>query len=485
MENMIIVGGGTAGWMAASYFAENRPDINITLIDKEVGTPIGVGEATVLDFKPFMDKCSIPQTEWMSFADATFKSGIMFPGWKHKDNTVWHPFLAKVMFDQYTQWDLWAMTQTDNFTESVLGMYDVSLHNKVDLQDLDCYAYHVDCSKLVQLMKRRLENRITFISSDVENVVKENTNITKLVLSNGQEVSGDLYIDCTGFKSILKTQDKVSLDDRLFCNTAIAGHVEYQDKGKEMRPYVISEAVDHGWIWNIPVQSRIGTGLVFNRDITDIETAKEYFVTHWNNRINKDNLKVINWDPYYINNMWEGNVVSIGLSAGFIEPLESTGLALMRLGIEKIHDQIHHTLNVDEHSRNIFNSSMLKIYNENVDFVNMHYADTERTEPFWNYVKSKHRKSSMQLLLEEKLRTPDERITIFTNNEAPGVQFHSSNWVLWLIQMNYPVNQHLDMPQEYAQDMIERFKILEQVRTLRSIDHDNAVTISKIPGGLR
>ena len=104
------------------------------------------------------------------------------------------------------------------------------------------------------------------------------------------------------------------------------------DKNKEIHPYTIAQVVDHGWIWKTPLQSRIGSGLIFNRSVTDIEDAKNYFCEHWDNRISPENVRVIDWTPYYDRNQWDKNVVSIGLSAGFLEPLESTGIELIIQG---------------------------------------------------------------------------------------------------------------------------------------------------------
>ena len=114
----------------------------------------------------------------------------------------------------------------------------------------------------------------------------------------------------------------VDLSDRLFIDTAFATKVEYQDKNKEMHPYTDCQALEHGWRWRIPTQSRIGTGYCFNRSITDPDIVADAFVKHWDNRIEKKELRMLDWKPQYVEKFWKGNVVPIGLSAGFIEPLE-------------------------------------------------------------------------------------------------------------------------------------------------------------------
>ena len=226
-------------------------------------------------------------------------------------------------------------------------------------------------------------------------------NITSLDLKNGLKHESDFYIDCTGFASIIKKAKRVELlgEGRLFTNTAVAGHVPYKDKEKECVPYVSCPAVDHGWIWKIPTQSRFGSGMVFNKDITDIDTAKQYFCDHWEGRIKPEDLKVIDWVPYYSENFWEKNVVSIGLSGGFIEPLESTGLASMTTGVQKLAARIPQYA-YSERDIKGYNEEMGYWYEDAVDFINSHYADTKWDTPFWNFVKETHVKSDKHLWYE-------------------------------------------------------------------------------------
>ena len=479
--NITIVGGGTAGWMAAAYLSKHHSTHKITIIDKEVGTPIGVGEATILDFGKFMEDCGFQLSSWLPAVDGTFKSGILFPNWKRVGNTVWHPFFTHYTYEEYGQWDLWAQDQSQPFETHGLPLYNTSIANKVDHLQPGNYAYHIDCSKLVLYIQEQIQPFVTVIKSTVVEVVKTNNTISELVLSTGERHTADLFVDCTGFASLLKTQDRVDLEDRLFCNTAIAGHIPYEDKEAEMRPYVISEAVDCGWIWKIPVDSRIGSGLVFNRNVTSIEEAKDYYLAHWNNRTTKDKLKVIDWTPYYINNQWEGNVVSVGLSGGFIEPLESTGLSMMRIGIERLSSKLR-TGKYNKFDADLFNSQMIRTYEDAVDFINMHYSDTERTEPFWQYVKSKHVKSEMQLYCEAILADPTVKFMFDKQYALDHKMFHVTNWMLWLIQLRYPVNKHVHYPKNIINRYTDQFLANERARELRSIPHLAVKEIINIGG---
>ena len=203
------------------------------------------------------------------------------------------------------------------------------LHNKIYTGQKTNITVNINALKLASRLKKYVKNHVTYIESDVVSVNRnEYGDVTSLLLKNGVEHSSDFFIDCTGFKSMLKKPRRMDLikSGRLFVNTAVAGTVSYENESVEMTPFAICPAVDQGWVWKIPTQGRIGSGLVFNRDITSVEDAKVKFSNYWNGRVNPDDLKVIDWTPYYENNIWDRNVCSIGLSAGFMEPLESTGI---------------------------------------------------------------------------------------------------------------------------------------------------------------
>ncbi len=477
IKNITIVGGGSAAWLAATYIQNNHWDLPITVIDKEVGNPIGVGEATVLTFPHFLRKCGINLPEWFRNIDATYKSGIEFPHWKRPNNNVWHPFyLNRSYFAQgCTAYDLWAQKQDLDFRKTALPTYNVNMNNKLDMWGaFETLAYHIDAGKLVTELQTICGQNVNVIKSDVVKVNKDGNNVTSVELKNGAVHESDFFIDCTGFASILKEADRVELlgEGRLFTNAAVAGHIPYEDFEKECTPYVKCPAVDHGWIWKIPVQSRIGSGLVFNKDITDPEEAKRYFCEHWDNRIKPEDLKLIDWVPYYSKNFWEGNVVSIGLSGGFIEPLESTGLASMTTGVEKLMDMIPQYAYTDANVET-YNREMEVWYNDAVDFVNSHYADTEWDTPFWNYVKETHVKSEKHLWYEDWLKDPQRK---FYTPVQSRTLFHPPNWHLWLVQMGYPVNVDLNyMPPQEIEFLLRDFQLAEEIRMHTSQSHIDAI----------
>ena len=390
VNDIIIVGGGSAAWLTAAFLSHNSK-CKITIVDKEKESSLGVGEATVANFKPFMDNCGFRFEEWFKVIDATYKTGILFPGWGKNKRAVWHPFQLNPM--------------------GQLGERDPSYP----------IGFHIDCHKLVKFIQSKLHLKV--IKSEVIKLDKKG-----LLLKNQQQLQTDLFVDCTGFKSILQKTPVISLNDRLICDTAIAGHVQYDDIWREKTPYVISEAVECGWIWKIPLQSRIGTGIVFNKTITPIQEAKQIFLDHWKQRVGP--TKVIDWTPHYKKEAWKDNVVRIGLSAGFIEPLESTGLALITIGA----NQLLLTLNgvgVTQYDITIYNAIIQNFFEETIDFITAHYTLNTRAEPFWFQARSQLKKSTRQLLYSKSI---EDSVQLPVQVRAFYSIFGDHNWFTWLKQ---------------------------------------------------
>jgi len=474
VSTITIVGGGTSAWLTAAYLSHNQPHIKITVVDKEVGTPIGVGEATLLSFRPFLEESGMPIEEWFMPMDCAYKSGILFTNWQTPGEDIWHPFYKgdRDVTDDWGVWDFWSNHQDLDFKKYALAFYDNSIyHNSVHLDEISKYAVHVDCGKVVRYIKNHLQNKITFINSDVIDVdYEKNVGVKTITLKDGKKISSDLFIDCTGFKNILRKPDnRVDLQNRLFVNTAVAGHVQYQDRPNELTPYVKCDAVDHGWVWKIPVQSRIGSGMLFNRNITDVETAKKYFTNYWNQRINEKDLKVINWDPFYNEDQWKDNVVNVGLSAGFIEPLESTGIALMTYAIGQINGILNEGY-FDKNHVDYFNIQMKILFENCVDFVSMHYANNTRQTEFWQHVRDKFKPSKVMLSYLEDLENPNITIPITSKYNH---MFCGPNWSIFLQQLGYPIaKRNIGIPQEESMEyLVKNYIEYEKYRHLQGRHH--------------
>jgi flavin-dependent dehydrogenase len=475
VKNIIIVGGGTSAWLSAAYLSHNLKNAKITVIDKEIGKPVGVGEGTILNFGPFLKYCGLDEKDWFNKINATYKAGILFKDWQRDNEDIWHGFYYNPrLYKNNTLYDCYTHNKDYSFKD-ISPLCNLSLKNKIDLQEMDCkfteekenyYAYHVDASQLTIFLQDYLKDKVEFIGSEVVDIQRNEDNVTGLKLKNGQSLNADLYIDCTGWRSILSYAPlKVSLKNRLFADTAIASRIPYLDKDKENTPYVQSNAVEHGWMWIIPTQQRIGSGLVFNRSVTEVDEAKEWFKKFWSSHKTEweDPIKVLDWTPQYKENMWEGNVVSVGLSAGFIEPLESTGIGMIMEGIVQLYAQIQ-DYNFDENKRKDYNSICSEFFENSIDFINMHYTKIDRSTKFWDYVKEMN--TGPNKLKDLFLGYMNDPHKTMVNTEISNDFFTTNSWYTWLFQLGYDFkSKELDITPEQSRDLIERYyKEVESVR---------------------
>tara|TARA_B100001250_G_scaffold277776_1_gene240238 strand:+ start:2234 stop:3760 length:1527 start_codon:yes stop_codon:yes gene_type:complete len=471
---IVIVGGGTSGWLCAAAMRHKLPFADLTLIDKEVSTPVAVGEATLLSFEQFLeDECGFDIRSCLKEFDTTLKAGILYPDWGYDGNAPWHPFYFLDFPSK--DWpanpliDGWSLAKEFQF-ESLMTLYGATMENNVDKEQLKGgYALHIDCIKLVNWLRDQLKGSINFIEKEVVGIAQHSDRgIESIIVEGGDIVEGDLFIDCTGYASILKdVRDTVDLSDRLFTNTAISAHIPYENKEEELKPYTTATAVDHGWVWNTPLQSRIGSGLVFNKDITSIDEAKEYFCKFWDGRCTPDQLRINNWSPYYDRNQWKGNVISIGLSAGFIEPLESTGIALICEGIGKVCKLLESGYYRD-FDVEFFNTWMRQCFEVCSDFVSMHYSKSTKDTPFWRYVRETFTPSQALEFYADNMKS--DRKSILGGKDC---FFGGTNWIHWMIMLGYefaPKTYMIDKkPKEIFPQMLRWDKSMRKQQFGKSI----------------
>lgn len=470
LNKFVIVGGGTSGWCSAIALLKKIENIEVVVVDKEEDDQIGVGEATILNgFDHFMTEyCGFPELNWKIELDAVPKAGILFSDWGKEGNEIWHPFVFPMADPEQNISMVDALSHFPELNyKDYLPLYYSALDNRVDVADMGAYAWHIDCLKLIRYFEKYIKKtypNFTHIRSTVKNINRlEDGTITSLVCDDGQTIDGDFFVDCSGFKSILKeNRDTVSLKDRLFVDTAIAGHVQYADGFSHKKhafqqynqpwPFVECPAVEHGWIWKIPLKSRIGTGMVFNRNITDIEEAKDYFVNYWDNRIDRDKLRPIPWSPYYDRNPWHKNVVSIGLSSGFIEPLESTGVALILGGVTNFIKIIQGKY-FDDFTSDLYNTQVRHVFETCVDFVSMHYNLSERNGKFWDYVRSVWKPSSYHELMANNFNSSNKSIS----DTRQSTMFTESNWQCWMTQLGYPLKPKVNPTKDHSNNCLKKW----------------------------
>lgn len=398
IQNVVIAGGGTAGWMAAAAFAKLLgKNINITLVESDdIGT-VGVGEATIPPIKTFHKLLGINEQELMRATHATFKLGISFESWGQQAEDYIHSFGV-------TGKECWAgefhhfwLHGLRKGIKADFGDYcyelqaakaqKFALSNNTPIN----YAYHLDATLYAQYLQEfskklgvtRTEGKIQQVNKDFKT-----GNITSLTLASGQVIEGDFFIDCTGFQGLLIEQAlHTGFDDWshwLPCNRAVA--VQTTPTATPL-PYTRSIAHKNGWQWKIPLQNRVGNGLVFcSKYCTDEEAINTLLENIEGDLLTEP--RVIRFNTGRRRKGWNKNCVAFGLSSGFIEPLESTSIHLIMSGIIRLlrlfpFDGIYQST-IDE-----YNNKLDSELNAVRDFIILHYKATHREDShFWQHCKN-------------------------------------------------------------------------------------------------
>lgn len=394
VKHVVIAGGGTAGWTAAAILAEQLgPLLDITLVESdEIGT-VGVGEATIPTIRSFHSLLGLDEREFMRATQATFKLGIAFENWARLGDRYIHPFGAigksTWMGDFH---NMWLMAKASGFGGE-LGDYcfewqaanagKFALTEKPPIN----YAYHMDAGLYAGFMRqryegpegvRRVEGRISRVEQDAGS-----GHVTALVLEDGTKVEGDLFVDCTGFRGLLiEGALEAGYEDWrhwLPTDSALAVQTESTDG---LLPYTRSIARSAGWQWRIPLQSRVGNGLVFCSEYQSPDEAREQLLGNVDGA-SLTEPRLIRYVTGRRRKAWDGNVVALGLASGFVEPLESTSIHLIQIGATRLVQLFPFAGNFDALSAR-YNTLSRNEFERVRDFIVLHYKLTERDDtPFW------------------------------------------------------------------------------------------------------
>ena len=407
VNSVIIVGGGSSGWCSAAALAKFCPTLDITVIESSDIPTVGVGESTIQYFNTFARFLDLKDSEWMPYCNATYKGAIRFTNF-NKGQHYYAPFkdLSSISFNAEDWAIISALDKTitpDYFAKYIWpGSYLLD-ENKVvhDDNNLDFNierntSYNLDASKFGEYLREQYckPRGVKHIVDTIGDIVVKDGNIKSL---NGK-YQADLFIDCTGFSSLLlgKTMGAEFKDyNDLFNDRAVVfNNIQYTDKASEMETYTNTIAKDYGWVWNIPLWNRISNGYVYSSKFTTDEQALGYLkehVTEVRGKVRADDQK-----PMYVtikngrhNKAWINNVVGVGLSYGFIEPLGSTGLLLTQKCIVKLAT----VLNARNYDYNSFDRENFNVFSQDLidnlkDFYLIHFITTQREDtPYWKFIK--------------------------------------------------------------------------------------------------
>lgn len=414
---IVIVGGGTAGWMSAAALSKflNGNNYNIILVESEAISTVGVGEATVPHIRYFNETLGIDENEFIKKTNATYKLGIEFSNWGRIGDSYIHPFgiygksINDIAFHHY--WLKAKLLGNVNpigdyalcVKAAAAGKFDYPHGDETSLTSKYSYAFHLDASLYANFLREYSEaNGVIRVEGKVVNVTtnSETGFIESLLLDSGKSLTGNLFVDCSGFRAILIGQTlKTEFEDWshwLPCDRAIAVP---SAKTVEPIPYTKAIARDAGWQWRIPLQNRTGNGQVYCSQYISDSVVAESLLSSLDGKPLAD-LNYIKFKTGRRKKSWEKNCVAVGLSSGFLEPLESTSIYLIQIAITKLIEYFpgfdFNSLVADE-----FNRELEMEYERIRDFLILHYSATERDDTeFWKYVKNMQKPASLQRKIE-------------------------------------------------------------------------------------
>ncbi|MCG7562480.1 MULTISPECIES: tryptophan halogenase family protein [Pseudoalteromonas] len=469
IKRIVIVGGGTAGWLAANHLAADASeDVSITLVESPDIPTIGVGEGTVPVIVDSLKKFGIRESDMFRLCDATFKNGIHFVGWNKPVNgqphCYFHPFddpnVNGVNLLPY--WLHQLPEARARFDQSVSIQAHIALENKApklitnaEYERMINYAFHLDAGKFSALLSEHaIKNRqVNHVLDEVESVkLALDGSISGLQLKQGGLLEGDLFIDCSGFQSLLLGQALntpfIDKSDVLFANHAVVTQVPYENE-HEVPPYTISTAQQAGWIWDIGLQTRKGVGHVYSDQFTSHEQAHRDLSAYLGKPEDTVESRLIKMQVGYRAQAWVKNCIGIGLSQGFVEPLEATGLLVFDLAARMLSKRLPGERQEIPAIAQQFNQHMTHVWQSIVDFIKLHYCISNRDDSeFWR----------MNRLPETIPESLQHKLALWRSDIPNEYDFVSSldvfrleNHLYVLYGMNYPSQCNYPSPQKLSQ----------------------------------
>ena len=469
-KSIVIVGGGSAGWMTASHLKKALPGLDCTLIESANIRTVGVGEATFSTIKLFFDFLGLEESDWMPSCNAAYKLAIKFVNWRAKGGHFFHPFQRYEVVDGFNLGEWWLKLKRheepfdyacftipalcdaqrsprfldgrvfddkvqDYFTIDFRGKKNILSEHKVQYP----YAYHFDASLLAKFLEGYATRRgVRRVIDDVAEIkLREDGAIDHLVTREHGVVRGDLYVDCTGFRGLLINQTLgepfLSFSESLLCDSAIAMQVPRDIRAHGINPYTTATALSAGWVWEIPLYGRIGTGYVYSSRFISPEEAEREFRCHLGPDADAVRASHIKMRIGRCRNSWVKNCVAIGLASGFVEPLESTGIFFIQHGIEELVNHIPGDV-LDEETMSSYNRVIGDCIDGVRDFLILHYHGTDRADTeFWRATRHVRIPES----LAERLRLWKRRLPNPRNINPNFHGFEAYSYSVMLLGLNY------------------------------------------------
>lgn len=518
VKNVVVLGGGTSGWMSACFLQRvlsvlQVPNASLTLIESQDIGIVGVGEATLNDLKSTLQFIGIDEREFMANTNATFKNGIKFVNWRADPAKVgrhhfYHPFEDTPRVAGMWLLDIWSCLRSEHDFDIDYGYLtgpSAFISDRLrapktaasrSYEGLFNYAYHLDTVLFGRYLRQVALSR--GVKRVVDNVVgvenDERGLITALKTREHGDIPGNLFIDCSGFAGLLINKhygiEFHEFGDSLFNDRAVALRVPYETLDDPINPFTTATAASSGWIWDIPLNDqkvalgehqpwsddsdhgRRGTGYVYSSQFISDDDAERELRNYVGAQAEGVDARLLKMRIGHNRKWWVKNCVAIGLSGGFIEPLESTGIALISQGLELLSAHFP-TRDCPEPLADSYNAAMARLYEHIREFVVLHYCTTERDDTaFWRA--NKHN-ANIPARLKALLETWRHRAPTAFDNTSGFEFFHCTSYHYILAGM-----RHVPLPNDYVRNRLsqslirhirQRIGEVHQAALAASIDH--------------
>ena len=463
ISRIVIVGGGSAGWLSAGVIAaEHRVDpqaeqpLEVLLIESPDVPTIGVGEGTWPSMRATLQRIGLSETDFIRECDASFKQGTFFRNWHTgSGDTYTHPFSVPTSYADVNLAPHWlALADAPRFADAVTPQTalfaDCLAPKQITTPEYAFvvnYGYHLDAGKFADLLRRHCIEQlgVKHISANVSQVnAAGNGDIRSVTTDRDGEVAGDLFIDCTGTRSLLLgghyKVPYLSRQTCLFNDTALAAQVPYTEPDQAIQSCTHSTAQSAGWIWDIGLPTRRGTGHVYSSAHISEDEATDQLLAYIR-EIAGDRTaagvvpRKIRFQPGHRQEFWHRNCVAIGMSSGFVEPLEASALVMIELAAGMIADQLPPTRDVMDIVARRYNQKFLRHWDQIVEFLKLHYALNARNDSA--YWKDNRAASSIPEKLHEKLLLWRHRSPWHQDAEAVDELFPTASYQYVLYGMQF------------------------------------------------
>ena len=415
INRVVIVGGGTAGWLSAGVIAaehciaskNSSPEdsFQLTLVESPDIATIGVGEGTWPSMRSTLQKMGVSETDFFRECSASFKQGTLFKGWRTGAGDIYtHPFTPPQSYTEINLAPHWQTAREQiNFAQAV-SPQSALFADKLAPKQISTpeyafnvnYGYHLDAAKFAEFLRKHCVEKlgVTHIKANVTGINSaENGDIASIATDSHDNIEGDLFIDCSGSRALLLGEHfgipVCSKSDILFNNTALAAQIPYTDENDPIESCTLSTAQSAGWIWEIGLPSRRGIGHVYSSDHNTEERASEELLSYIASTVSEQaaaaaTLRKVQFSPGHRAKFWHKNCVAIGMSAGFIEPLEASALVLVELSAAMIAEQLPANRGVMDLVAKRFNDKFLYRWDRIIEFLKLHYILSQRRDTqYW------------------------------------------------------------------------------------------------------